>query len=45
MEFFSSSRAAENRLNWKGIVAMSSVEPKRPFWGYGIEKGPKSLSF
>ena len=29
MDFASSSRAAENRERWKGIVARSSVEPQR----------------
>ena len=30
MEFASSTRAAENRTRWKGIVANSSVVPQRP---------------
>ena len=30
MDFASSSRAAENRSRWKGIVANSSVVPRRP---------------
>ena len=30
MEFASSTRAAENRSRWKGIVANSSVVPRRP---------------
>ena len=30
MDFASSSRAAENRTRWKGIVANSSVVPRRP---------------
>ena len=31
MDFASSTRAAENRSRWKGIVANSSVVPRRPF--------------
>ena len=30
MDFASSTRAAENRTRWKGIVANSSVVPQRP---------------
>ena len=30
MDFASSARAAENRSRWKGIVANSSVVPRRP---------------
>ena len=30
MEFGDSLRAAEDREGWKGIVAMSSVVPRRP---------------
>ena len=30
MDFASSTRAAENRSRWKGIVANSSVMPRRP---------------
>ena len=30
MDFANSTRAAENRLRWKGIVANSSVVPRRP---------------
>ena len=30
MEFVSSTRAAENRTRWKGIVANSSVVPRWP---------------
>ena len=30
MDFASSTRAAENRTRWKGIVANSSVVPRRP---------------
>ena len=30
MDFASSTRAAENRTGWKGIVANSSVVPRRP---------------
>ena len=30
MDFASSTRAAENRSRWKGIVANSSVVPQRP---------------
>ena len=30
MNFASSTRAAENRTRWKGIVANSSVVPRRP---------------
>ena len=30
MDFVSSTRAAENRSRWKGIVANSSVVPRRP---------------
>ena len=29
MDFASSTRAAENRTRWKGIVASSSVVPRR----------------
>ena len=29
MDFASSTRAAENRIRWKGIVANSSMEPRR----------------
>ena len=41
MDFASSTRAAENRTRWKGIVANSSVVPRRPskVMGYNrIEK-------
>ena len=34
MDFASSTRAAENRIRWKGIVANISVVP---FQCYGIE--------
>ena len=37
MDFASSTREAENRTKWKGIVANSSVVPRRPFQGDGIE--------
>ena len=30
MDFASSARTAENRTRWKGIVANSSVVPRRP---------------
>ena len=30
VDFVSSTRAAENRSRWKGIVANSSVVPRRP---------------
>ena len=30
MDFVSSTRAAENKSRWKGIVANSSVVPRRP---------------
>ena len=30
MDFASSTRTAENRTRWKGIVAISSVVPRRP---------------
>ena len=30
MDFASSTRVAENRTRWKGIVANSSVVPRRP---------------
>ena len=30
MDFASSTRAAENRIGWEGIVANSSVVPRRP---------------
>ena len=30
MDFASSTRAAENRSRWKGIVANSSVVPRQP---------------
>ena len=30
MDLASSTRAAENRLRWKGVVANSSVVPRRP---------------
>ena len=31
MNFVSSTKAAENRARWKGIVSNSSVVPRRPF--------------
>ena len=31
IDFASSTRAAENRSRWKGIIANSSVVPRRPF--------------
>ena len=31
MDFARSTRAAENRTRWKGIVAKSSVVPRPPF--------------
>ena len=39
MDFASSTRTAENRSRWKGIVANSSVVPRRPstVMGYGEE--------
>ena len=30
MDYANSTRAAENRIKWKGIVANSSVVPRRP---------------
>ena len=30
MDFASSTRAAENKTRWKGIVVKSSVVPRRP---------------
>ena len=30
MDFASSTRAAEDRIRWKGIVVKSSVVPQRP---------------
>ena len=39
IDFASSTRAAENRTRWKGIVANSSVMPI--FKGYGTEKKRK----
>ena len=30
MDFVSSTRAGENRSRWKGVVANSSVVPRRP---------------
>ena len=30
MDFASSPRAAENRTRWRGVVANSSVVPRRP---------------
>ena len=30
MDFASSTRAAENRISWKGIVTKSSVVARRP---------------
>ena len=30
MDFASSARAVENRIRWKGIVANSSMVPRRP---------------
>ena len=36
MDFANSTRAAENRTRWKGIVATLSVVPTT-FQGYGIE--------
>ena len=53
MDFVSSTRAAENRSRWKGIVAHSSVVPRRPskVMGYNrknrieliVEKGIKGI--
>ena len=37
MDFACSTRAAENRTKWKGIVANSSVGPPTTFQGYAIE--------
>ena len=38
-DFASSTRAAEDRTRWKGIVVKSSVVPQRPrnFTGYRLE--------
>ena len=30
MDFASSTRTAENRIRWKGVVVNSSVVPRRP---------------
>ena len=30
MDFASSTRAAENRIRWKGIIANSSLVPRQP---------------
>ena len=39
MDISSSTRAAENRTRWKGIVAKSSVLPRPTnFQGYRIEQ-------
>ena len=53
MDFASSTRVAENRTRWKGIVANSSVVPRRPskvtgwsrekIWTFGFEDGISDL--
>ena len=35
MDFPSSTRAAESRTKWKGIIAISSGVPQRPFKAMG----------
>ena len=37
MDFASSTRAAENRSGWKGIVAIFICGAPMTFQGYGIE--------
>ena len=43
MDFVSSTRA-ENRTRWKGIVANSSVVPRRPSKVMGEQNLPVSLN-
>ena len=38
VDFASSTRAAENRSRWKGIVANSSVVPRRPSKVMGLNR-------
>ena len=38
IDFASSTRAAENRSRWKGIVANSSVVPRRPSKVMGVNR-------
>ena len=38
MDFASSTRAAENRTRWKGIVANSSVVPRQPSKVMGYDR-------
>ena len=38
IDFASSTRTAENRTSWKGIVAKSSVVPRTTLQGYRIEQ-------
>ena len=35
IDFASTTRAAEDRTRWKGVVAKSSVVPQRPFNAMG----------
>ena len=41
MDFASSTRAAENRTRWKGIVANSSVVPRRLSKVMGLNRNRK----
>ena len=38
MDFASSTKAAEDRTRWKGIVAISSVVPQQPSKGMGMNR-------
>ena len=38
IDFACSTRAAENRKRWKGVVANSSVVPQRPFKVMGYNR-------
>ena len=38
MNLASSTRAAENRVMWKGIVAKSSMVSQTAMQGYGLEQ-------
>ena len=47
MDFASSTRTAENRTRWKGVVANSSVVPRRPskVMGYNRIETNASVSY
>ena len=45
IDFASSTRAAENRSRWKGIVANSSMVPQRPSKVVGYDRGLKGNTF